>query len=278
MFAWIPVNYFGSAAGVELGLRSGILLDTWHWPVLCALCCISLIDLIRLVFIFSESLSHQSHSDDSVGMLSSEKFHHFLWVLADPVFCSVTSWIMPSNAIIVPVIQHCQTSLHSDSRPLDEILCIVRLSHLMTHELWEVASVWPGVVSPPRSCDIGGRDPGAWAWPEPTIDILGLKMRSITAMEVAESATGPNPLRLIFLNNVLHHLVLLRGLYGHQVHAHAPADVPGVQPPNLESSKFWFSREEIIMSSSLVHVVLGSVLASFQCWRSNQPSRGSHSC
>ena len=58
----------------------------------------------------------------------------------------------------------------------------------------------------------------------------------ITAMEVAESATGPNPLRLIFLNNVLHHLVLLWGLYGHQVHAHAPADVPGVQPPNLTSN------------------------------------------
>ena len=49
----------------------------------------------------------------------------------------------------------------------------------MTHELWEVASVWPRVVSPARSWDIGGRDPGTWAWPEPTIDILGLKMRSL---------------------------------------------------------------------------------------------------
>ena len=53
-------------------------------------------------------------------------------------------------------------------------------------------------------------------------------------MEVTEPATGPDSIRLILIDDVLDHGVLLGSLDAHQVHAHAPADVPGIQPTNLQ--------------------------------------------
>ena len=52
-------------------------------------------------------------------------------------------------------------------------------------------------------------------------------------MEVTEPATGPDSIRLILIDDVLDHGVLLGSLDAHQVHAHAPADVPGIQLSNL---------------------------------------------
>ena len=52
-------------------------------------------------------------------------------------------------------------------------------------------------------------------------------------MEVTEPATGPDSIRPVLVDDVLNHGVLLGSLNAHQVHAHAPADVPGIQPTNL---------------------------------------------
>ena len=53
-------------------------------------------------------------------------------------------------------------------------------------------------------------------------------------MEVTEPATGPDSIRPVLVDDVLDHGVLLGSLDAHQVHAHAPADVPGIQPTNLQ--------------------------------------------
>ena len=60
-------------------------------------------------------------------------------------------------------------------------------------------------------------------------------------MKVTEPATGPDSIRPILVDDVLHHCVLLRSLDTHQVHAHTPADVPSIQPTYLkhEIIKFW---------------------------------------
>ena len=65
----------------------------------------------------------------------------------------------------------------------------------------------------------------------------------ITSMEVTESATGPDSIRPVLVDDVLNHGVLLGSLDAHQVHAHAPADVPGIQPTNLQwNNLIWLYR------------------------------------
>ena len=55
---------------------------------------------------------------------------------------------MPLDAVVVPGVEDGETGLHRDPGPLEEVLCIVRLGHLVGDELGEVASVGPRVVIP----------------------------------------------------------------------------------------------------------------------------------
>ena len=57
-------------------------------------------------------------------------------------------------------------------------------------------------------------------------------------MEVAEPAAGPDSVHAELADDGLDHGVLLRRLHRHQVHAHVPADVTRVQPPNLQIYRF----------------------------------------
>ena len=90
--------------------------------------------------------------------------------------------------------------------------------------------------------------------------------------------------------NSVAHWHYLRSFDRDEIHAHAPTDISGIQPanlkiillnifkrirgPHLQCSMVGFPWVEVIMPSPLVHVVLGSVLASLQGGRGHQATRG----
>ena len=86
---------------------------------------------------------------------------------------------MPLDAVVVPGVEDGQTGLHRDAGPLEEIFSIVRLGNLVGDELGEVASVGPGVLTPPCSRLVSRGDPGSRAGPEPTVNMLRLQMGSL---------------------------------------------------------------------------------------------------
>ena len=86
---------------------------------------------------------------------------------------------MPLDTVVVPGVQDGQTGLHRDPGPLEEILGIVGLGHLVGDELGEVAGVGPGVLPPPGSGLVSRGDPGSGPGPEPTVDMLRLQMGSL---------------------------------------------------------------------------------------------------
>ena len=60
--------------------------------------------------------------------------------------------------------------------------------------------------------------------------MFGLKVRLVTAVEVAEAPGSPDLVEVVLDHQVLDHLVLFRRLYGDQVHAPLAAQVPSVKP------------------------------------------------
>ena len=61
--------------------------------------------------------------------------------LTDPHLGPVAGAVVPLDAVVVPGVEDGETGLHRDPGPLEEVLCIVRLGHLVGDELGEVAGV-----------------------------------------------------------------------------------------------------------------------------------------
>merc|ERR1712025_1169189 len=68
--------------------------------------------------------------------------------------------------------------------------------------------------------------------PEPSVDVLGEEIWSVTTIKVTQTARGPE-VGNIHIDEPLDPLVLLPGLEGHKIHAPLPAVVPGVEPVPL---------------------------------------------
>ena len=67
-------------------------------------------------------------------------------------------------------------------------------------------------------------------------DVVGgwLQGRSVATLEGAQAAGGPDVGQVVLLQEVADHLLLGGRLQGDQVHAGLAADVPAVQPINLQ--------------------------------------------
>ena len=103
----------------------------------------------------------------------------------------ITSRVMPSNAVLIPVVVDGHASLDGDTAGVQQVFGIVRLTHWITYreneclkeidyqskrcftwqELADVTSVRPGVSHPTSGCGIGWGHPWPWPWPEPTCNI-----------------------------------------------------------------------------------------------------------
>ena len=99
--------------------------------------------------------------------------------LTDPLLGPVAGAVVPLDTVVVPGVQDGKAGLHGDPGPLEEILSVVGLGHVVRDELGEVAGVGPGVLLPPGSCLVSRGDPGPGPGPEPAVDMLRLQMGSL---------------------------------------------------------------------------------------------------
>jgi len=125
-------------------------------------------------------------------MLVAEEVHHFVGVLANELLGPVTCRVMPTHPVTIPVIVDSKAGLDGHPGTLHQVLGIVRLWDEVVDKLGEETSVRPRVLSPARSCFIGCMNPHTGPGPEPAINVFWLQMRSVTAVEIAETTRSPN--------------------------------------------------------------------------------------
>lgn len=155
----------------------------------------------------------------------SDVVEELIRVLADDGLLVVAGNVVPRDSVIVDVVQDGQAGL---AGLVDVVLGVVRLRRLL------VASLAPRVISPARWHLVGLGDLVAGGRPEPAEQALGLQIgAALAALEVAESARGPDVGNVVGLDQAEDQIVLLLGLDGHEVHAVFTADVASVQPVEL---------------------------------------------
>jgi len=144
-------------------------------------------------------------------------------ILADDGLLVVAGNIVPLNTVSVEVIEDGHAGLRLSS--LLDLLPVVRLGL----GRGEASSAGPVVEGGPA---VSGGQASLVGGPEPAVDVLGEEVRSVTSIEVTETAGGPE-VRDIGIDEPLHPLVLLSCLEGDQVHAPLSAVVPGIEPVPL---------------------------------------------
>lgn len=121
-------------------------------------------------------------ADAAVG--AGHVVEKLLGVLADERLLVVTRDVVPSDAVIVHVVQDSQARLGS---AVDVVLGIVRLPGLL------VASLRPRVERPACRCLVGGCHFLAICRPEPAVQRLGLEITTVLAtLKVAETSGCPD--------------------------------------------------------------------------------------
>lgn len=152
--------------------------------------------------------------------------------------------VVPLEAVVVEVVQDRQTRL------------VVALSRLAIVRLR--LSVSSGVAPVTVVALTGRADLGATSGPEPSVLVRGLQVGTVAARKVALPAGGPDVTDVSAGDALLDELVLLRRLEGHGVHAVPAADVPRVQPVDLQAARRRvFPREEVRMGDPASIAVCG---------------------
>lgn len=148
---------------------------------------------------------------------------------------------MPRDAVVVDVVQDGQAGL---ARLVDVVLGVVGLRLLL------VSGLAPRVVRPARGHLVGPGDLVAGGRPEPAQEGLRLQVRaSLAALEVAETARGPDVGDVVGLDQAEDQVVLLLRLDGGQVHAVLTADVASVQPVELlVGQRGHVAGEEVVLA------------------------------
>merc|ERR1712025_1466194 len=110
--------------------------------------------------------------------------------------------------------------------------------------------------------------------PEPSVDVLGEEIWSVTTIKVTQTARGPE-VGNINIDEPLDPLVLLPGLEGHQIHAPLPAVVPGVEPVPLgvpHAVVVVLPAEPVqVTIESLNTPLVNSFFAKFPIWEAEFP-------
>jgi len=180
----------------------------------------------------------------------------------------VASNVVPFDPVVVDVVQQAHASL---DRAVDVKLGVVGLGHVLALELGLVTGERPGLVAPTGRGGVGGGHLDAGPGPEPSIDVGRLQVLSVTALEVAESARGPDVGKVVHLEELLDHLVLGGGLEADEVHAVLTTDVTAIKPVNLSICVvIFFAREKVVVSSKLK--MFWSVCTFVRIWEGKQPS------
>ena len=100
----------------------------------------------------------------------------------------------------------------------------------------------PWLVGPAGRGGVGGGHLHPRPGPEPPVHRHRLQVLPVAALEVAEAARGPDVGQVALAQELPDELLLGGRLQGHQVHAVLPADVPPVQPINLDIASILYWR------------------------------------
>ena len=161
----------------------------------------------------------------------------------------IASNVVPLDPIVVDVVEDAHARLNAF---VDVELGVVGLRHIVGDELGLVAGEGPGLVAPAGRGGVGRGHLDAGSGPKPPVDSRGLEVLAVAALEVAESARGPDVREVVVLDELLDELVLGGGLEADQVHAVLPADVPAVQPVDLVVREVLFiSGEPVVVTAVL---------------------------
>jgi len=160
--------------------------------------------------------------DLSFRMCSTSKSEEFLRVFTNPGLYVVAGNIVPHNTVIVEVVEDGNAGLISAS--LAE-LTVVGLGRSTTTSARPVTSPSLGAV--------GGCNSGRGSRPEPSVDKGRLKIRTVTAIEVALATRGPDVFDIALCNLTVYKLCFILGLETHQILTMFSADVSCVQPVPL---------------------------------------------
>lgn len=122
-----------------------------------------------------------------------------------------------------------------------------------------------GVLAFNRNTSIGTR-------PEPSVDIDGLQVGSVTSIEIALATRGPDVFNIALLNAVNHKFGFIFGFYAHKILTVLPADVSGIKPiPLVVLGGSMYPREEVVMSIPECGSMSNTIGTSPWFWRDKLP-------
>jgi len=102
---------------------------------------------------------------------------------------------------------------------------------------------------------VGGSKPSLVGRPKPSVDVLGEKVGTVTAVKVAETAGSPE-VGNVSVDEALDPVVFLPGLEGDQVHAPLSAVVSGIEPVPFSVPDAWIAvlpREPVEMTAKSLY-------------------------
>lgn len=152
-----------------------------------------------------------------------------------------------------------------------------RVAFALTQKLPYEARPRPRSLCPTVRLLISRGYSNARGGPEPPVDVSGLQMRLVAAVEVTQSTRGPNFAQTSLRDEIFEHLIFSESLHGYQVHALLPAQVSGVQPTDLVAFIPRVVREEVVMPRGLVQHRSGSSGAFYGVGSAQKSARMPHS-
>lgn len=163
-------------------------------------------------------------------MCGTDELQELVRVLADVGLGVVAGDVVPFDSVLVDVVEDSHASFN---RFIDLEFGVVGLGNVAALELSLVAGVGPGLVGPARGRGVGGGHLDAGSGPEPSIDDGGLEVFTVTPLEVAETAAGPDVGKVLFLDESSDEHIFGWGFERDEVHAVLAANVSALQPIDL---------------------------------------------
>ena len=134
---------------------------------------------------------------------SSNKVQELVGIFTNIRLGVIASNVVPFDSILINVVQNSHACFHAS---VDFKLSIIGLCHLdAIVELSLVTGVWPRLERPAWRSAVGWGHLHTRSGPEPTIDIDGLEIITVTSFEIAQTAWGPDIGQVIwkFANELL---------------------------------------------------------------------------
>lgn len=150
----------------------------------------------------------------------SHVVQQFLGIFAHNRFLVVASNVVPSDTVIVHVVQHRQAGFG----------CLVDVEFGIVW-LWDllVTRLAPWVVAPAVGDLVRGWNLLAVVGPEPSVDALRFQIRTVFAsLEVTQTTGRPDVWDIVLLDQTEDQVVLLLGFQRNQIHAVLAAHVTAI--------------------------------------------------